>query len=49
VLDVPDVRDTLVVGPLKAVGRWADNFHYDEGTFPRGGEPVHPVGGLDAI
>jgi hypothetical protein len=48
VLDVLDVRDALVVGPLEAVGRWTDNFHYDEGTFPRGGELVHPLGCLDA-
>jgi hypothetical protein len=29
------------------VGRWADNFHHDEVTFPRGGELVHPLGSLD--
>jgi hypothetical protein len=48
VLDVLDVRDALADGPLEAVGRWADNFHHDKGTFPRGGELVHPLGGLDA-
>jgi hypothetical protein len=48
VLDIPDVRNTLTVGPLEAVGRRADDFHHDEGTFPRGGEPVHSLGGLDA-
>jgi hypothetical protein len=26
-LDVPDVRNALVVDPLEAVGRWADDFH----------------------
>jgi hypothetical protein len=46
VLDVPDVRDALAIGPLEAVGRWADNFHHDEGTS-MGGELVHPLGGLD--
>jgi hypothetical protein len=24
--NVPDVRNALAVGPLEAVGRWADNF-----------------------
>jgi hypothetical protein len=33
---------------LEAVDRWADNFHHDEGTFPRGVELVHSLGGLDA-
>jgi hypothetical protein len=48
VLDVPDVWDALVVGPLKAVGRWTDNLHHDEGTFPRRKELVHSLGVLDA-
>jgi hypothetical protein len=30
------------------VGRRADDFRHDEGTFPRGGELVHFLGGLDA-
>jgi hypothetical protein len=47
-LDIPDVRNALTVGPLEAIGRWADDFHHDEGTFPRGGELVHSLGGLDA-
>jgi hypothetical protein len=48
VLYIPDVWDALAVGPLEAVGRRTDNFHRDEGTFPRGGELVHSLGGLDA-
>jgi hypothetical protein len=47
-LDVPDVQDALAVGPLKAVGRWTDDLHCDEGTFPRGGELMHSLGVLDA-
>jgi hypothetical protein len=47
VFDVPDVRNTLAVGPLEAVGRWVDHFHYDKGTFPRGGGLVHSLGALD--
>jgi hypothetical protein len=47
VLDVPDVRDALAIGPLKAVGLWTDNLHHDEGTFPRGRELVHSLGVLD--
>jgi hypothetical protein len=47
VLDIPDVRNTLAVGPLEAVGRQADDFHYDEGTFPRGRKLVHSLGALD--
>jgi hypothetical protein len=31
VLDIPDVGNALAVGSLEAVGRWADNFHHDEG------------------
>jgi hypothetical protein len=46
-LDIPDVRNALAVGPLEAVGRWADDFHHDEGTFPRGRELVHSLGALD--
>jgi hypothetical protein len=30
-LDITDVRNALAVGPLEAVGRWADDFHHDEG------------------
>jgi hypothetical protein len=48
VLNVPDVRNTLAVSLLEAVGRWADHFHYDKGTVPRGGELVHSLGALDA-
>jgi hypothetical protein len=48
VLYIPDVWDALAVCPLEAVGRRANNFHHDEGTFPRGGELVHSLGGLDA-
>jgi hypothetical protein len=29
------------------VGRWADDFHHDEGAVPRGRELVHPLGALD--
>jgi hypothetical protein len=47
VLNVPDVRDALAIGPMKAVGRWSDDLHHDEGTLPRGGELVHPLGVLD--
>jgi hypothetical protein len=47
-LDVPDVGNALSIYPLEAVGRRADDFHHDEGTFPRGGELVHPLGVLDA-
>jgi hypothetical protein len=47
VLNVPDIRDALAVGPLKAVGRWPDDHHDDEGTFPRGRELVHPLRVLD--
>jgi hypothetical protein len=46
VLDIPDVGNALTVNPLKVVGRRADDFHHDEGTFPRGGELVHSLGGL---
>jgi hypothetical protein len=49
VLNVSDVWNALAVSPLEAVRRWADNFHHDEGTFPRGGELVHSLGGLDAM
>jgi hypothetical protein len=48
VLDIPDVRNAMAVSPLEAIGRWADNFYHDEGTFPRSGELVHSLGGLDA-
>jgi hypothetical protein len=47
-LDFLDVRDALAVGPLKAVGRWTDDLHHDEGTFPRGRELMHSLGVLDA-
>jgi hypothetical protein len=43
-LDVSDVVDDLAVDPLEAVGRRTDDFHHDEGTFPRGGELVHSLG-----
>jgi hypothetical protein len=46
-LDFPDIRNALAVGPPEAVGLWADNFHHDEGTFPRGRELVHSLGALD--
>jgi hypothetical protein len=36
------------VSPLEAVGRRVDDFHHDEGTFPRGGELVLSLSGLDA-
>jgi hypothetical protein len=49
VLDIPDVRNALTVGPMEVIGQWADDFHHDEGTFPRGGELVHSLGGLDAM
>jgi hypothetical protein len=48
VFNIPDVKNALAVGPLEAVGRWVDDFHHDEGTFPRGRELVHSLGGLDA-
>jgi hypothetical protein len=48
VLNVSDVCNALAVTPLEAVGRRADDFHHDEGTFPRGGELMHSLGGLDA-
>jgi hypothetical protein len=48
VLNVLDVWNALAVGPLEAVGRQADDFHHDEGTFSWGRELVHPLGGLDA-
>jgi hypothetical protein len=48
VLNIPDVENTLTVSPLEAVGRQVDDFHHDEGAFPRGGELVHSLGGLDA-
>jgi hypothetical protein len=47
-LEIPDVRNALAVSPLEAVGQWADDFHHDEGTFPRGRELVHSLGALDA-
>jgi hypothetical protein len=47
VLDILDLRNALAVGPLEAIGRWADDFHHDEGTLPRGGELVHSLSGLD--
>jgi hypothetical protein len=47
--DVPDVRNTMAVGPLEAVGRWADDFYHDEGTFPRDRELVHSLGALDTM
>jgi hypothetical protein len=47
VLDILDVGNALTVRQLEAVGSWADDFHHDEGTFPRGGELVHSLGGLD--
>jgi hypothetical protein len=34
-LDAPNVRNALAIDPLDAVGRWADDFHHDEGTLPR--------------
>jgi hypothetical protein len=46
-LDIPDVRNALVVGRLEVIGRWSNDFHHNEGTFPRGGELVHFLGGLD--
>jgi hypothetical protein len=49
VLDVPDVRDALTVGPLEAIGCWTDDLHHDEGTFPRCRELVHSLGVLDAM
>jgi hypothetical protein len=48
-LDITDVRNALAIGPLEAVGRWADNFHHDEGTFLRGRELVHSLGALDTL
>jgi hypothetical protein len=48
VLNIPDVWNALAVGPLEAIGRWADDFHHDERTFARGEELVHSLGGLDA-
>jgi hypothetical protein len=48
VLDILDIRNALAVGPLEAVGRWADYFHHDEGTFPRRRELMHSLGALDA-
>jgi hypothetical protein len=48
VLDIPDVRNILIVSPLEAICQWANDFHHDEETFPRGGELVHSLGGLDA-
>jgi hypothetical protein len=48
-LDLPDVGNALTVSPLEAVGRQTDDLHHDEGTFPRGGELVHSLGGLDAM
>jgi hypothetical protein len=29
------------------VGRRTDDFHHNEGSFPRGGEIVHSLGVLD--
>jgi hypothetical protein len=46
-VDVPDVRSALTISPLEAIGRWADDFHHDKGTFPRGGEFMHSLGALD--
>jgi hypothetical protein len=48
VLDIPDVRNALAVGPLEAVVRWADDYHHNEETFPRARELVHSLGALDA-
>jgi hypothetical protein len=48
VLDIPDVRNALTVGPLEAIGQWVDDFHHDEGTFSRGEGFVHSLGSLDA-
>jgi hypothetical protein len=48
-LDILDVGNALAVGPLEAVGRRTDDLHHDEETFPRGGELVHSLGGLDAM
>jgi hypothetical protein len=47
-LDIPDIQDTLAIGSLKAVSRWTDGLHHNEGTFPRGGELVNSLGDLDA-
>jgi hypothetical protein len=47
-LDVLDIRNALAVGPLEAVGRWTDDLHHNEGTFPRGGELLHSLSVLDA-
>jgi hypothetical protein len=46
-LDVLDVRNALTVGPLEAIGRRADDFHQDKGTFQGGRELVHSLGALD--
>jgi hypothetical protein len=48
-LDIPDVGNTLAVGPLEAVGQWTDSLHHNEGTFPRGGVLVYSLGVLDAM
>jgi hypothetical protein len=34
--NVLDIRNALAVGPLEEVGRWADDFHHNEGAFPWG-------------
>jgi hypothetical protein len=33
---------------LEAISGWAHNFGDDEGSLPRGREPVHAIGFLDA-
>jgi hypothetical protein len=46
VLDVPNVWDSLTVGPVEAIGHWTDDLHHDEGAFPRCGELMHSLGVL---
>jgi hypothetical protein len=48
VLDVPNIRDALVVDPLEAIGRRPNDLFHDERAFPRCGELVHSLGVLDA-
>jgi hypothetical protein len=47
-LDVPDVGNALAIVPLEAIGRWTDDLHHDEGTFPRCRELMYSNGFLDA-
>jgi hypothetical protein len=47
-LHVPRVGYSLLVTPLKSIGRRANYFRDDEGSLPWGRELVHAVSLLDA-